>query len=184
MKVEEELYPQDYAYRTRHARVAQLVFRQACQDDETKARQFKRILEGLDPGYSADSRALDEITRGRVLLKTFNGVAEARELYEMAVRIAPKQGYLYQHWAIFELHHPAGSTKAAEELAVHARELDPRKSSIIHTQAEIDRKRANEEHSPTLDSPPSPRPRASERDVLERPSSPRKFWTSCPSVRR
>src|SRR3954451_12274388 len=93
VKVEEELYPQDYAYRTRHARVAQLVFRQACQDDETKARQFKRILEGLDPGYSADSRALDEITRGRVLLKTFNGVAEARELYEMAVRIAPKQGY-------------------------------------------------------------------------------------------
>ena len=150
VKVEEELYSQDYAYRTRHARVAQLVFRQACPDDEMKARQFKRILESLDPGYSADSRALDEITRGRVLLKTFNGVVEARELYEMAVQIAPKQGYLYQQWAIFELHHPGGSTKAAEEFAARARELDPSRISIIHTQVEVDRKRANDEQSPIL----------------------------------
>ena len=66
------------------------------------------------------------------------------------VQIAPKQGYLYQQWAIFELHHPAGSTKAAEGFAARARELDPSRISIIHTQVEVDRKRANDEYSPIL----------------------------------
>lgn len=170
VKVEEELYPADYAYRTRHARVAQLVFRQACPDDEAKARQFKRILEGLDPGYSADSYVLDEITRGRALIQNFSGVVEARELYRTAIRIAPRQPHLYQHWAIFELHHPHGSTKAAEELAAQARELDPARLSIIHTQVEVDRKRANEEQSLLLKE--SLRRRARER-LNEMPSTDR-----------
>jgi len=135
---------------TRHSRVATIVFPQVCTDDAAKARQFGRLIEGLDAGYSADRRALEEITRGRALADAFGGVGDARAIYEAAVSIAPKQAFLFQQWALFESNHKQGSLIDAERLAATARELDPRNKSIIHTQAEIDRKRANAESSPLM----------------------------------
>jgi cold shock CspA family protein len=137
----------DYVYKTRHPRVATLVYRQVCPNDEARARQFIRLIDGLDVGYSSDKRALQEITRGRALAETFASVEEGRALYERAISIAPAQAFLHQQWAIFETQHPRGSTVLAEEHAATAHELDPRNNSIIHTQAEIDRRRANEETS-------------------------------------
>ena len=143
-------YTGDYYYQTRHARVATLVFRQVCSTDEAKAEQFKRLIEGFDIGYSVDHRALEEITRGRALAETFVTPKEARVVYQAAIDAAPDQAFLYQQWAIFELLHNSGSLVIAEQQAVKARELDPRNRTIIHTQAEIDRKRANNEPSVML----------------------------------
>jgi tetratricopeptide (TPR) repeat protein len=140
----------DYVYKTRHPRVAQLVYRQVCPNDATRARQFIRIIEGLDVGYSSDKRALVEISRGRGMAGNFAGVADARAIYEAAIGVAPRQAFLYQQWAIFELNHPEGSALLAEEHAATAHELDPRSRSILHTQAEVDRRRANDEKSPLL----------------------------------
>jgi tetratricopeptide (TPR) repeat protein len=140
----------DYVYRTRHPRVANLVYRQVCPDDQTRARQFTRLIDGLDIGYSSDKRALEDITRGRALAETFTAVEEGRAIYERAISIAPAQAFLHQQWALFETHHPKGSAVLAEQHAATAHELDARSNSILHTQIEIDRRRANEEISPIL----------------------------------
>lgn len=150
VKVDTDPYTGDYCYRTRHARVATLVFRQVCADDDSKAKQFERLIDGLDIGYSSDQRALEEMTKGRVLSENFSDVEAVRSIYDAAMRIAPKQAFLPQQLAIFESNHPRGSLIAAEAHATHAHDLDPRSKSILHTRLEIDRKRANEETSPIL----------------------------------
>lgn len=150
VRVDHDAYSGDLCYKTRHARVATIVFRQVCADDGAKARQFIRLIEGLDVGYSSDRRALEEITRGRSLAEAFNGVSEAREIYETAVAAAPKQAFLYQQWALFEANHRHGSLAEAERLSAIAHELEPTNKTIIHTQAEIDRKRASAETSALL----------------------------------
>jgi cold shock CspA family protein len=154
VKVEQDRYTGDYAYKTRHARVATIMFRQVCPDDATRSKQFRRLIDGLDLGYSSDRRALEEITRGRTLAEAFAGVTEVREIYEAAVSIAPDQPFLYQQWAIFESNHEEGSLLEAERLAEIARQADSKAKrpnrSIAHTQAEVDRKRANAEASPLM----------------------------------
>lgn len=150
VRIHEERYSDDYCYRTRHARVATLVFRQVCSDDATKAQQFIRVMEGMDIGYSADRRALEDMTRGRVLAQAFLRPEEARKVYEGAIAIAPTQAFLHHQWAVFELNHPHGSIVAAEKHAADAIQLDPGRKAIIHTQAEIDRRRANDEPSPII----------------------------------
>ena len=147
VKVEIDKYTLDYCYKTRHARIAYLVFQQICTDDEFKARQIRRLIEGLDAGYSSDRRALEEMSRGRALAENFSSVHEVRAIYETATKAAPKQAFLYQQWAIFESTHPAGSLLLAEARASQAHELDPGNMTIIHTEAEIDRKRAYDELS-------------------------------------
>jgi tetratricopeptide (TPR) repeat protein/cold shock CspA family protein len=142
VKAETDRYSGDYSYRTRHARVAQLVFRQACSTDEQKADQFARIISGLDFGYSSDSRALEQITKGRALANTFAEPEPGRRIYEAAISVAPNQAFLYQQWALFELHHPRGSLDEAERRANEANKIDEKNTAVIHTQAEIDRIRA------------------------------------------
>ncbi|TXM60453.1 hypothetical protein [Methylobacterium sp. WL120] len=140
----------DHNYRARHSRIASLVFNQACPSDEEKADQLIRIIGGLDPGYSVDSHALLEITRGRNLSKTMVGAEPGRDVYRAASKAAPEMGFIDQQWAIFEANHSGGSLSEAEMLAKRARSKDRGSSSIIHTQAEIARRRANVEHSELL----------------------------------
>lgn len=150
VRAEVDKYSRDYSYRTRHARVAQLVFRQACPTDEEKAHQFARLISGLDFGYSSDSRALEQITKGRALADTFAEPSPGRRIYEAAIAVAPSQAFLYQQWALFELHHPRGSLDEAERRANEAHIIDPKNTAVIHTQAEIDRIRATKVDSPLL----------------------------------
>lgn len=143
-------YSQDYAYRTRHARVAQILFRQVCVDDQLKVAQLTRLIAGLDVGYSSDRRALEGICRGRTLVETFSSVLGPREVFEAATKSAPQAAYLYQQWAIFESTHKEGDLLEAEQLAARASAMSPRNPTFLHTQAEVARKRAVAEGSPVL----------------------------------
>ncbi|CCF18727.1 Putative cold-shock DNA-binding domain protein [Pseudorhizobium banfieldiae] len=150
IQAQTDRYSKDYSYRTRHSRVAQLVFRQACASDEQKADQFARLITGLDFGYSSDSHALEQMTKGRSLADAFGEPAHGRRIFEAAVAVAPNQAFLYQQWALFELHHPRGSVEEAERRANEARLIDDKNTAVIHTQAEIDRIRATKVDSPLL----------------------------------
>jgi hypothetical protein len=138
-------YTGDYIYKTRHARVAQILFRQACDDDASKVVQFIRLIKGFDVGYSSDRRALQGICRGRSLAANFNNAGNVREIYQTAVSVAPMQAYLYQQWAIFEATHRSGDFMQAQSLAEKASSMEPRNPVFLHTQAEVARKRANHE---------------------------------------
>lgn len=146
----EDTYTGDNNYRARHSRIANLVFNQACPTDEERADQLGRIIGGLNPAYSVDSHALLEITRGRNLIKTMTTADAGRIVYKEAAKSAPDIGFIDQQWAIFESNHPGGSLAEAEMLAKRARAKDRNSNSIIHTQAEVARKRANVERSPLL----------------------------------
>lgn len=142
-------YTGDIEYRARHARVALMVFQQACPTDEAKVDQLVRLIAGLDIGYTPDREAIEHISRGRSLTKTL-GSEFGREVYRALLDIAPDQAFIYQQWAIFESTTSAGSLEEADRLAKAARDLDPGSRTIAHTQAEVARKRAVVEHSPLL----------------------------------
>ncbi|MAZ17627.1 MAG: hypothetical protein CL535_15025 [Ahrensia sp.] len=150
VRAETDRYSGDYSYRTRHARIARLVFRQACPTDNEKAEQFARLISGLDFGYTSDARALEQMTKGRALADTFSEPQPGRHIYEAAIAVAPKQAFLYQQWALFELHHPHGSLDEAERHANLAHEIEPKNTAVIHSQAEIDRIRATKVDSALL----------------------------------
>lgn len=148
--ITKDQYSGDHAYKTRHAHVAKILFGRLCDDDDRKAEQFIRMIDGFDVGFSSDRKALEGICRGRSFTETFTDPTAVRRIYEAAVSVAPMQAYLYQQWAIFESTHPSGDFLQAESLAEAASEMEPRKSAFIHTRAEVARKRANVETSLVL----------------------------------
>ncbi len=143
-------YSGDFAYKTRHSRVAQILFRQVCNDDASRLSQITHLILGLDVGYSSDRRALESICRGRNLKEAFGDPLCAREIFAAALQIAPKQAFLHQQWAIFETLHEKGDFRLAETHALAAAEMAPWNQTFKHTQAEVARKRANQESSPVL----------------------------------
>ena len=140
----------DYRYKARHSRVAQFVFEQACSIDSEKTKQFLRLIDGMDIGYTVDHEALTHLTRGRSMAGYFRTAQAGREIYEVVFDAFPGNAFLYQQASIFELNHSDGDLQLAEARARQARELDPRSTSIIHTQAEIARRRANDQESAIL----------------------------------
>jgi tetratricopeptide (TPR) repeat protein len=143
-------YTGDATYKTRHIHVAQILFRQVFDTDAAKVAQFVRLIEGLDVGYSSDSRVLEGICKGRTLTMNFNDSNEVREIYKAATTAAPNQAYLFQQWAIFESTHPKGDFLEAEFHAETAAWMQPKNSTFVHTQAEVARKRAAMETSQVL----------------------------------
>jgi tetratricopeptide (TPR) repeat protein len=138
----------DYEYRTRHPSIASMIFDQVCADDAAKALQYIRMITGFDIGFSSDRRTLQGICKGRKLARQFNDPEGPRDIFAAATEMAPGLAYLLQQWAIFESSHWRGDIADAERLAAEAAMLEPQTSSFIHTQAEVARKRANDESSP------------------------------------
>lgn len=142
-------YTGDRQYKARHARVAHLVFRRACASSAQRTDQLIRLIQQLDIGFSVDRQALDRLTKGQALVRLLD-VRDGRRLYEEAVTVAASEAFLLQQWAIFESNHSDGSLELAQKHIDAARSLEKGSKSIMHTQAEIARKRANEEKSPVL----------------------------------
>ena len=146
--VEQDRYSGDMGYRARHARVAELVFRQACPDDEVRVEHLTRLAGCLDIGYSADRQAFERIGRGRGLRDLVASADAGRRIYRALLRISPGDAFLHQQWAIFEMLAPGGDMVESERLVDEAARLNPASRSIAHTQAEVARRRAAAEGSP------------------------------------
>ena len=147
VKIGTDRITRDRSYRTRHPRVAEIVFGRVCPGDEEKSGQLCRILEGLDTGYSSDRRILTEICKGRILAQKFDRIENAREIFEVAHKTCPNEAFLYQQAAILEYTGNNGSLERAQDFASRARELDNSNHIYIHTMAEIARRMANEADS-------------------------------------
>lgn len=146
--VEEDKYSGDMAYRSRHAKVAEMVFQQACPDDGAKVERLTRLVEQLDVGYSVDRQTMEQVARGRGLGAMIQTAALGREIYQAILKAEPDQAYIYQQWAIYEMQVTDGSYDEAERVCSIAVGLNPRNRSIAHTYSEIARRRAREENSP------------------------------------
>lgn len=135
-------YSGDAAYRSRHQRVASIVFKQVCNSDELKIQQFERIISQLDIGYSSDSKIISGITRGHALANNVTDVVQGRKVYAAAHELLPNTAFVFQQQALFELRHSSGSITIAEEAITKARELDPYNRTILHSEGEIARRKA------------------------------------------
>ena len=147
VKVGTDGITRDRSYKTRHPRVAEIVFNRVCREDKDKAAQLCRVLEGLDAGYSSDRRIIREICKGRLLGMKFQRIEYARQIFEVAHEACPTEAFLYQQAAILEYSGNGGSLERARKLAEKARELDDNNHIYIHTMAEVTRRMASEADS-------------------------------------
>ena len=134
----------DMAYRTRHAEIAEIVFRRVLVDPADRYNQIVRILHALNPMYSTDSLALRGLLRARHVDDLFPSYEDAAALYQAAVDVLGEDDvYLLQQRANYERIRPNGNLQTATSLLMKARSLDPRDETVIHTLAEVMQKRAN-----------------------------------------
>ena len=128
----------DFAYKTRHTEIAQIVFDEAFPTPVDKANQLVRILSVLNSDYSSDSEAASKILKGRVIADDFADRSLAERIFESAEQAGIDQGFVFQQRALFELKHPGGSAIRALKFIDQALEL-PRgqTSSIHHTKAVV-----------------------------------------------
>lgn len=146
--VRQDRLTRDNAYFARHSRVANLVFRGICNDDSKRLRQLLRMIQSLDVGFASDRIAFERLSKGHSLIKSFAKADEIRKLYE-AISELSSAPFILQQWAIFESSHKDGDLRIAREKIEEALSIDPRNSTIQHTDAEIFRKTANHATSPT-----------------------------------
>lgn len=144
VSVVDDRYTGDKGYVCRHARVAQIVFGEACPNDTEKSVQLERILSGLDIAYSSDERIIESICKGRAIAEQFADIDHARNIFDMACGIAPHSAFIFQQAAILEYTHRHGSLDRAFELATEARSIDDSNHIYLHTLAEVSRRMANE----------------------------------------
>lgn len=136
-------YTGDKGYECRHTRVSSIVFGVACPADAEKSAQLSRILGGLDAGFSSDRRIVENICKGRTVVRQFSAIGEARTVFDTAIQALPNSAFLYQQAAILEYLHSKGSLDRAQELAEEARRIDENNHIYIHTLAEVARRKAN-----------------------------------------
>ena len=135
----------DMAYRTRHAEIAEIVFRRVLVEPSDRYNQIVRILHALNPMYSTDLLALRGLLRARHVEDLFPSYEDAAALYRAAVEVMGEDDiYLLQQRANYERIRPNGNLQTATSLLMKARKQDPRDETVIHTLAEVMRKRADD----------------------------------------
>ena len=137
-------YSGDYEYRSRHPRIASLVFKQAFPEDEDRVSQLERIVGCLDEGYDADQAAIRGLIKGRNLIMLLSDVDQGRRVYDCVQNLLGNRWYVRHQLANFELNHNQGSLENAEEEGRKALELEPTRASVIHTLAEISKSACTE----------------------------------------
>lgn len=132
----------DWEFRSRHSIVAEIVFNQICRTDEQRKDQITRLIDGLDTSYRSDDIALSQLIRGRNLADTFEDIALARQVYDVAIHRNPLKPYISQQRAIFEYSHGCGSLEEAEAAVNEALEKEPRNHVFRHTESQVYRMKA------------------------------------------
>ena len=100
------------------------------------------MLNGMNISYSSDEYAFRVLTRGRTIADTFKSLELGQQLYQIAEELVGPDPFLLQQRGIFEMTHAGGSPDLAERYLDQAAELRPRDHTIMHSQAELLRKRA------------------------------------------
>jgi len=138
----------DMLYEARHPLIAQMVFENILLNRAERFDIYVRLLGALNVSYSTDRAAFRHMVRGRVVGELFPDLSEATELYRVAMDVAPDDGYLFQQMAIHEMNRANGNLTTAHGLLAKARELLPRDTSVLHSMAELARRRAGMARAP------------------------------------
>ncbi|PHR58595.1 MAG: hypothetical protein COA43_10060 [Robiginitomaculum sp.] len=141
--VQTNKYTGEHEYMARHKRVASLVFKQVFSEDGDRVKQLVRLIESLDEGYESDRRALNALIKGKNIVDLIGNVDAGREVYDCILNLLGQRWYIFHQRATFELKHRYGSLDLAEASALQALEIEPNRSAVQHTLAEISRRKAS-----------------------------------------
>lgn len=99
----------------------------------------------MDTDYESDSIAFGQLIRGRVLSDLFADKMLVRQIFDAALDSGAAADYINHQNAVFELHHPRGSMRAAMQAILEAeKHSSGRDRSIQHTKSMILRRLARE----------------------------------------
>lgn len=135
----------DFAYRTRHAEIARIVFEEAFSSSADKADQIARIVGSLNTDYSSDDEVATRLLKGKVIADEFGDRSLAERIFDAAEQTGIDRAFVLQQRALFELNHPGGSTVRALRLIDDAIEAaTPPANPFHHTRAVVLRDLARE----------------------------------------
>lgn len=122
----------DFAYRTRHAEIAQIVYEEAFPNPADKANQMVRIVGSLNTDYSSDDEAASKLLKGRVIADEFADRSLAERIFEAAEQTGIDNAFVFQQRALFELKHPGGSATRALKFIEEALTFSKGAAGALH----------------------------------------------------
>ncbi|MBN2730792.1 MAG: SIR2 family protein [Balneolaceae bacterium] len=144
VKVQEDKILGDFLYSARHSEIAEMVFEQILQTPDDKYSEYMKLLHQMNTLYSTDSKAFLGLIKANSILDFFPEYQMAKEIYELAERVSPRDKNVYHQRAIFEMKRDQPSFSKAKKFLEKSKDLDPHDHSIIHSLAELYRRRAAE----------------------------------------
>lgn len=133
----EDWESKDFAYRTRHSEIAQIVFEEALPTQADKANQLAKIASALNTGFSSDDKVATKLLKGRMIADEFADRSLAERIFDSAEQTGVDRSFILQQRANFELKHPGGSAIRAlrlidEAIAVGRDVKSKRPSGALH----------------------------------------------------
>lgn len=127
----------DYYYISRHPHIAEMVVERVLCDQNQRAKEYERVISGLDVGFRSDRKALAKLTKAKSLLDFFSDPSLVLSIYRSAHLREKESPYLLQQEAIFEKNRPNGDLRRATRLLYRAQKIAPGRTTIAHTIAEL-----------------------------------------------
>jgi cold shock CspA family protein len=139
----------DICYSARHPQIAQIIFEEILTEDADRYSEFVRVLKYINISFESDNSSFRKLMKAKALEEIFSSSDDVKAIYEVTREcIGEDNAYLYQQMANYERITSNGNYQLAEDFLRLAQELDPRDSSIVHSQAELALTRARKaEHS-------------------------------------
>jgi SIR2-like domain len=133
----------DICYSARHPQIAQIIFEEILTEDADRYSEFVRVLKHINISFESDNSSFRKLMKAKALEEIFSSSEDVKAIYEVTREWIGENAYLYQQMANYERIISNGDYHLAEELLRFAQELDPRDSSIVHSQAELASTRAS-----------------------------------------
>ena len=135
----------DYAYRSRHTVIAEIVFNHVLANPEARADQIVRLVRHMNVDYQSDLVVFQQMIKGRELAKIFEDPSLVARIFSAAREGLVDESYILHQMAIYELNRQSGNSRAALELINDADRLAvSHKGPIRHTKALVFKKLAME----------------------------------------
>lgn len=132
----------DMVYTARHPIIAEIVFRRILSNQDERFEHYHRALSALNLGYSTDEKAFREMIRGRVLNVVFPDSQFVQSIYAKAEEKVGDHPFLLHQKGVFEMNRASPNFSLAKEYLDRAERLEPRNTSIKHSQSELLLKKA------------------------------------------
>ena len=142
VQVSEQPSSRDYLYTARHAEIAVIVFQRILNNQTERFNQYVRLLAAMNISYSTDRESYRALLKGRALVELFHDHGAVLEIFSIAKKLAPKDPYYFHQRGLYEMHRPNGNLDEALSYFKEARSLNTRDSSVLHSMAELERKRS------------------------------------------